>query len=83
MEARVWVWVHVSESERMIWHSFLNRDMQLPNYSEIDEVRKHPTFRTTTGNNGEERPLQVELSSDTVLIAHVSRITSVNSQCRV
>ena len=83
MEARVWVWVYVSESERMILHPFLNRDMQLPNYSEKGEVKKHPAFHMTTGGGGEERPPQVELPPDTMLITHVSCIASVNSQCRL
>jgi len=44
----------------------------LPDFSEIDKVKRHPAFHTTTGNDGEERPPQVELSSDTMFITHVS-----------
>ena len=63
--------------------SLLNYGTQLPNYSEIDKVKKHPTFHTTTGNDGKDGPPQVELSSDTMLITHVSYIASMGSQCRV
>ena len=79
-EDATWVWDYVSESARMIWHPFLNRDMQMPNYSEIDKVKKHPVFHTTTGSNSKKRPPQVELSSDTMLITHVSYVASINSQ---
>jgi len=82
-EDATWAWDYVSESARMIWHPFLNRDMQLPNYSEIDKVKKHPAFHTTTGSNGEKRSPQVKLSSDTMLITHVSCIASINSQSHV
>jgi len=67
----------------MIWRPFSNRDAQLPGYSEIDEVKNHPVFHTTTGNDGKEKPPQVELSSDTMLITDVSYIASMGSQCRV
>ena len=83
VEDPTWVWDYVSEGARTIWHPFLNRDMQLPKYSEIDEVKKHPAFHTTADNDNKERPPQVELSSDTMLITHVSPITPMNSQCRV
>ena len=76
------VWDYVSGITRMVWHPFLNCDMQLPNYSEIDKVKKHPAFHTTTSSNGKKRP-QVELSSDTMLIIHVSYIASMNSKSRV
>ena len=68
------IWHYVSKSVRMIWHPSLNSDTQLPNYSEIAKVKKHPTFHATVGNDGQERPSQVELLSDTMLITHVSYI---------
>jgi hypothetical protein len=73
-------WHYVSESARMVWHPFLNRDTQLPNYSEIDKVKKHPVFHTTTGN---DRPPQVKLSSDVMLITHVSYTAPISSEFRV
>ena len=83
MENPTWVWDYVSEGARMIWRLLLNRDMQLPNYSEIGEVKKHLASHTTTGNDDQEIPPRVELSSNTMLITHVSHITPMNSQCRV
>ena len=74
------VWCYVGETTWIIWHPFLNHDTQLPNYSEIDKVKKHPAFHITTDNDGWERPPQVELSSDTMLITHVSDITSMSSE---
>ena len=56
--------------------------MQLPYYSEIDKVKEHSTFRTITGDDGQERPPQVELSSDTMLITHVSYIAPTLSWLR-
>ena len=82
-EDNIWVWGYVSKNTRIIWCSFLNRDMQLPNYSEIDKVKTHPAFHKTKGNDGEERPPQVELSLDTMLITQVSYIVSMNSQPRI
>jgi SCF-associated factor 1 len=67
------VWHYVSECTGDL-APLLNRNTQLPNYSEINEVEKHPAFHTTTSDNGEERPPQVELSADTMLITHVSYI---------
>ena len=63
--------------------SLLIRDPQLPNYSEIDKVKEHSAFRTTTGDDGQERPPQVALSSDTMLITHVSYIAWMHSEFRV
>jgi len=77
------IWHYVSGSARMIGYPFLNRDTQLPNFSEIDEVKKNPAFHTTTGNDGRGKPPQVELSSDTMLITHVSYIAPMDSQRRV
>ena len=77
------VWCYVSESALAVWRAFLNCDAQLPNYSEIDKVKEHPVFRAITGDDGHERPPQVELLSDTMLITHVSYIASMSSQCRV
>jgi len=82
-EGTALVWDYVSEITRVIWHPFLNCDTQLPNYSEIDKVKKHPAFHTTTSSNGKKRPPQMKLSSDTMLITHVSYIALMNSQSRV
>ena len=76
------VWHYVSERVQMIWHPFLNYDTQLPNYSEIDRIKEHFTFSMTTGNNSKEGP-QAELSSDTMLITHVSYITLISSEFHV
>ena len=74
------VWHYVSERARMIWHPSLNSDTQLPNYSEIGKVKKHPAFHTTTGKDGQERPPRVELPSDTMLITHVSYIATISPE---
>ena len=81
-ENSVQIWRYVS-SISMIWYPFLNCDAQLPNYSEVDKVKEHPAFRTTTGDDGQERPPQVELSLDTMLITHVSYIARISSEFRV
>ena len=73
-------WCYVSKSAWMIWHPFLNYDAQLPNYSEIDKVKKHKAFLSTTGNINQQRPPQAELLSDTMLITHVSCISSITSE---
>lgn len=44
----------------------------LPYYSEIAKVKEHAAFRTITDDNGQERPPQVQLSSDTMHITHIS-----------
>ena len=79
-ENSIGTWCYVSESVWMIWHPFLNYDAQLPNYSEIDKVKKHPAFHMTTGDDDQEKPPQAELSSNTMLITHVDCITSMNSK---
>jgi len=76
------IWHYVSESAQMIWYLLLNRSTQLPNFSEVGKVKKHPAFHATKGSGGKERPPQAE-SSDTMLITHVSSIALTNSQCRV
>ena len=73
------VWHYVSESVQMICYLFSNNNTQLPDYSEIDKVKKHPDFHTTIGINSQKRP-QVELSSDIMLITHVSYISSISSE---
>ena len=74
-EDSIRIWHYVSENMHAVRHLFLNREIQLPSYSEIDRVKRHTAFRMTS----RERPPQVELSSDTMLITHVSHITSVSS----
>ena len=76
-------WRYVSEHARTMWHPFLNRNAQLPNFCEIDKVKEHLVFRTTIGSDGQERPPQVELTSDTMLVTHVSYITSISSELHV
>ena len=77
------IWYYVSESAWMMWHPFLNCSAQLPNYSEIDKIKEHPAFYTTAGNDGQERPPQVELSSNAMLITNVSYITSMSSEFHI
>ena len=77
-EDSIQIWHYVS-SAWMIWYPFLNYNAQLPNYSEIDKVKEHSAFHMTTDDDGKKRPPQVELSSDTMLITHVSCITSMSS----
>ena len=66
-----------------MWHLFLNHHTQLPNYSEIGKVEKHPLLHRTTSDDGKEIPPQVELSSDTMLITHVSHITSISPEFHI
>ena len=39
-------------------------------------VKEHTAFRTTIGSDGKERLPEVELSSDIMLVTHVSYIAS-------
>ena len=72
-------WYYVSESAWLIWHPFLNHDIQLPNYSEIDKVKEHPDFKA----GGKIGQPQVEFSSDNMFITHVNHITLISSGCCV
>ena len=72
-------WHYVCKSAWTILCLYSNGDIQLPNFSEIDKVKSHPAFHATTGDDGQERPPEVELSSDTMLITHVSHIASISS----
>ena len=72
-------WYYVGESAQSIIYLYSNDDTQLPNYSEIDKVKEHPAFHISVGNDGQERPPEVELSSDVMLITDVSYIVSMNS----
>ena len=76
-------WHYVRKNAQKILYLYSNCDTQLPNYSEIDRVRMSPVFRTAAGSNGKERPSEVELSSDTMLITHVSCIISIGSELRI
>ena len=76
------IWHYVSESTRMIRHLLSTCDIQLPGYSEIDKIKRHPALRATTSDDGRRRLPQVELSSDTMLITHVGRVTSISSEPR-
>jgi len=76
-EDSIQIWRYVSENARMTWILFLlSRDVQLPYYSEIDKVKEHSAFRATTGEDGQEKPPQVESASETMLITHVRCIGS-------
>jgi len=81
-EDSIQIWRYVS-SVQAIWYPVLSYCAQLPNYSEIDKVKEHSAFRTTIGDDGQERPPQVELLSDIMLTTHVSRITLTSSESRV
>jgi len=72
-------WFYVSGIVQIISYLFLICD-KLPNHSEIENVKKHSAFHPTTSDDGQERPPQVELSSDTMLITHVSYITFISSE---
>lgn len=74
------IWRYVSESMRAILYLFLKLNTQLPNYSEIDKIKKHPVFHATRGRKGRKRQPQVELSSKTMLVTHVSYVASINSE---
>ena len=76
-------WDYVSENTRTIWYLFLSRDVQLSGFSEIDKVKEHPAFRITVGDHGQGRPPEVELSSNTMLITHVSYVASISLESRV
>ena len=73
-------WRYVCKSAQTILYPHSNGDIQLPNYSEIGKVKENPAFHVTTGDDGGERPPEVELSSDTMLITHVSHIASTSSE---
>ena len=73
-EDSIQVWRYVSKNVWMTRDLLLSYNMQLPNYSEIDKVKEHAAFRTTTGDDGQEKSPQVESPSDTMLITHVSHI---------
>ena len=75
-EDSVRIWHYVSKNMHAIRRVSLNQEIQLPSYSEIDRVKRHPAFRMTT----REIPRQVELLSDTMLITHVSEATSVSPE---
>jgi len=73
-EDSIQIWRYVSENARVICNIFSFHNTQLPCYSEIDRVKEHSAFRTSAGDDGKEKPPQVELPSDTMLITHVSDI---------
>ena len=79
-EDYIGAWDYVRKSAQTILYRHSNGDTQLPNYSEIDKVKKHSAFRTNTGGDGEARPPEVELSSDTMLITDVSHIALISSE---
>ena len=62
----------------MLWCLVLGHGTQLPYYSEINEIKKIPAFRPTMGDDGQKRPPQVELSSDTLFVTHVSNTTPID-----
>ena len=81
-EDSIQIWRYVSGAW-IVLYSFLNGYTQLPNYSEIDKVKEHSAFRTITGDDGQERPPQVETSPDTILITHVRCVSRTSSGFRV
>lgn len=75
-EDSVQIWRYVSRNAQMIWDPFSSHDPQLPSYSEINKVKEHPAFCTTTDHDGQEKPPQVQLSTDTMCITHVGYVAS-------
>jgi len=73
-EDSIQIWRYVSENARVNRNLFLDRNAQLPYYSEIEKVKENSAFRATTGEDGQEKPPQVGLSSDAMLITHVRSI---------
>ena len=73
-------WHYVRESAQKISYFYSKGDTQLPEFSEIDKIKECSTFHTTIDDDGEERPPEVELSSDTMLITDVSHIASISSR---
>ena len=70
-------WRYVSGCTRVILDPYSNSDTQLPNYSEIEKVKEHSVFRSATSGGGQQQQQpQVQLSSDTMHITHVSYILS-------
>ena len=72
----------INEDSTRIWHYvsknvypgalFLNHGTQLPYYSEMGDIKATRAFHPTMGDDGQEMLPQVELSSNTLLITHVS-----------
>ena len=79
-EDHIGAWDYVCKSAQTILYQHSNGDTQLPNYSEIDKVKKHSAFCTNTGSDGKARPPEVELPSDTMLITDVSHIALISSE---
>ena len=70
----------------MAFYPFLNYDAQLPKYSEIEKIKEDMAFRATTGDrhgHSHERPPQVEITSDTMLVTDVSYNTPKSSELHV
>ena len=74
-DTRIWHYVSEAVRVRCILSSC---GAQLPYHSEIDKIKKIPAFRPTTGGGDQERPPRVELSSDTLLITHVSNVAPID-----
>ena len=72
-------WYYVRKNARKILYLYSKGDTQLPNFSEIEKIKECSVFHTTIGNDGQERPPEMELSSDTMLITDVSHIASIGS----
>ena len=72
-------WYYVRKSVRKILHLYSIGDTQLPNFSERDKIKECSAFHKTMGSDGKERPPEVELSSDTMLITDVCHIASISS----
>ena len=72
-------WDYVRKSAQNISYLYSKGDTQLPNFSEIDKIKECSAFHTTIGYDSGERPPEVELSSDMMLITDVSHIASIGS----
>ena len=72
-------WDYVRKSARKISYLYSKGDTQMPNFSEIDKIKECSAFHATIGDDGQERPPEVELPSDTMLITDVSHIASISS----
>ena len=67
------IWHYVSENA-CPGALFSSCGAQLPYFSEIGKIKESPAFHPTGGAGRRKKPPQVKLSSDTLLITHVSTL---------
>ena len=67
-------WGYVRKSAQKISYLYSKGDIQLPTFSERDKIKECSAFHATVGNDGEERPPEMEFSSDTMFVADVRYI---------